>query len=149
MKKLVSFLSVVFSVGAFAAGVQPNQFTCEGAGNTNVIYSTSSITGAPTISVKFRGEVARNSTGIKNTTTGIGTLVQISDMHLVPLDGDEVRYNLVLPSILLSANAEPVKFETMLIQTSVANPFFRAGSASVIENNDFVSVQCTAEKVIF
>ncbi len=154
MKKFISILSIVLGVSAVAATtdrITPNQFVCEGEGNTQLIYSVTSITGKPQFNVTFRGETVKAPlTTFQTTQTGMGTLVQLTDNHLVPLDGNTVRYNLVLPTVFLDSSATPEKFETMLVKTDVANPFFRpTPTAAVVENNEFVTVQCTAQRVFF
>jgi len=154
MKTFLSVLVVLFGTTAFAddaRGPQPNNFVCEGAGKTSVSYSTTSLFGKPEFSVTFRGEeVATSELEIKTTNTGIGTLVQVSDFHMVPLDGNEVRYNLVVPTVYLASQGTAEKFESVLVRTSVTNPFFRpTPGAAVVENNEFVTVQCQAERVFF
>ncbi len=153
MKQLISVLAVLVGVQAMAASnnnIQANHFVCKGEQNTQVSYDATSITGKPLMHVTFRGEEARlNSAAITRTVTNIGTLVQGVDNHMVPLDGPTVRYNLVLPIVVLGSNGAAEKFETILVQTSVANPFFGPRPfTGTVEHNEFVTVECTAEQVI-
>jgi hypothetical protein len=149
MKTFVTAFAVFFGVNLFATtAVNANLFVCNGPGNTDVSFTSSSFTGSPTMQATFQGSRAQGKVSVSQSA--IGTLATITDTHMVPVDGPTVRYTLVVPHTLLNKVGDTEKFETLLIRTNVANPFFRpAPSARLVENNTAVSVECTAQSVLF
>ena len=155
MKLFIGIVSFVFGISAFAAPsmVRPTVYNCTGAGNTSIGYTTTSFAGKPTFNVAFKGEEGRVAgQKINFDNSRIGNLVSVSDFHMVPVDGPEVRYTLILPNVSLANTSEHADFNAMLVRTSVANPFFHSAPGAftgTIENNDFAEVNCRAEFVVF
>lgn len=164
MKSILSLLSVLVGVNAFGSVVTimplpvgmparaqaPNMYSCKGAGETEFHYTTTSFTGSPTLKINFEGKEPHiDLSQIKTQQTLIGNLVTITDHSMVPVDGPTVRYSIVLPQIAISGHT-PEDFQTVMVRTVVANPFFRpTPSARIVENNEFVTVDCTASLVYF
>lgn len=154
MKKLTAF-ALLSAVSLFASdrpeAVRPNMYTCE-LGNTSVHYTTSSIVGKPTFSVTFQGKTPKLNAfpEINVQTTRIGNLVSVTDAHMALVDGPTIRYTLVLPSTFLNSNQEQAEFETVVVRTSVPNPFMHPQSfTGVVEHNVYENVKCTAQQVFF
>jgi hypothetical protein len=152
MKNILAAFAVFFGINAFATtGPNANLFNCTGENGTNLTYSSTSFIGRPQLNVQFRGtdpKVDPNS--LKLQPTLVGTVVTVTDTHMVPVDGPTVRYSLVVPQVVLSSSERTAKISTVAIKTTVANPFFHSMSGpQIIERNDFVSVECTAEAVVF
>ena len=148
MKNFVLLAGSIFSIASF--GAAPNIYNCEG-GNMEFHYATTSFAGNPTISIFSDGKKVElpAKTEIKRTQSPMGTLVSVSDFRMTMVDGPEKRYTVILPTIQLKTG-DVVKFDTMLIKSSVANPLFGPREfTGAVEHNKFVPIQCEAEKVFF
>jgi hypothetical protein len=149
--KVILGIFAAFAVSqSFAAEViTPNMYECEGK-DASVHYTTSSIVGKPTFGATVRGTEAKLPAfpELKVEQTLIGSLVTARDMHLVMVDGPEVRYTLVLPYVTLDKPFGQAKFDTVLVKSSVANRFFGPASRVGI-NSEYIPVECVASQVQF
>lgn len=151
MKKL-SLGLVLFSVAALAdVRVTPNMYTCEGD-QTSFNYTTTSFTGKPTIQVTYEGREIRFPAEVQINVeqSRIGNIVSVSDFRPTLVDGPEMRYSIVLPSVELADMTKGAEFNTVVIRTVVANPFMRPTPfTGTVHHNEFVNVKCTAQRVFF
>jgi hypothetical protein len=151
MKNIITAVAVFFGMNTFASttGVQANLFNCTGESNTKVTFSSTSMLGTPQMSVNFRGDQAQSQSKVQVQQTQVGRLVTVQDNHMTTLDGPSMRYTMIVPQVVLDSDSHSENVSTLLIKTSIANPFFHPASVQIIENNEFVPVECVAEHVIF
>lgn len=152
MKVVLGIFAAVAVSQSFAADqVAPNMYNCSGK-NVEVHYTTTSKVGKPTFGATVEGVQAKLPAfpELKVENTLAGQLVTARDMHMVPVDGPEARYTLVLPYVGLLQGDHAVKFDTILVKTSVANPFFHGpGVSGPGINSDYLPVECEAQFVFF
>ncbi|MBI4402846.1 MAG: hypothetical protein HY537_01720 [Deltaproteobacteria bacterium] len=150
MKKYIPLFVMFLGINllAYERPLSPTMYTCRGSQGTTVGYTTTSIIGTPTFHVTYKGQEAKHG-DIKTMDTAIGKLVTVEDNHLVPVDGPSIRYSLVVPHISLIGMGNVVTFDTLLVKTTVNNPFFRPLPSGQDQFNDFVEVSCKAEYVVF
>ncbi len=152
MKVVLGIFAAIAVSQSFAADqIAPNMYTCSGK-DVDVHYTTTSKTGKPTFGADVEGVAAKLPAfpELKVENTLAGQLVTARDMHLVPVDGPETRYTLVLPYVALIKPADAVKFDTILVKTSVANPFFHGpGQSGPGINSEYLPVECEAKVVFF
>lgn len=153
MKNIILLASSFFSLVSFAdrGGVLPNMYECRGP-EAKVGYTTTSFVGKPTFHVEIKDEDVKLPAfpEINVERTRIGNLVSVTDNHMVPVDGPTVRYTLVVPTIQLKDGSSSEEFKTVLVRTSVGNPFMRPTPfTGFVEHNEFHDVTCTAQRVFF
>lgn len=152
MKKAILFIASTASILSFAAPRATSTadlFNCQGEKGTTVSYSTTSFVGRPELSIKFQGEEVK-ATGLTSQPSPMGTLVTVTDNHMVPVDGPSLRYTLVVPQVVLANNTAQATFKTSLVRTSLANRLFGPATYSgPIENNQVETLTCQASFVVF
>lgn len=151
--KVILGIFAAFAVSqSFAAEqIAPNMYTCVGK-DAEVHYTTTSFAGKPTFGATVDGDEAKlpSFPELQVTQSLIGTLVTARDMHMVPVDGPERRYTLVLPYVSLDKPFAKVKFDTIVVKGSVANPFFHGpGKSGPGVRNEIYPVECEATQVVF
>lgn len=152
---LMKKLAIVLALSThFAFAIEPNDFECRGEG-AEVRYSSTSFSGRPLFSVVYENHPMKLPAfpEVKVQSTPVGKLVTVSDFRLALVDGPEVRYSIVIPTISLQSLPSTETFESVMVVTSLVNPFFRPGprgfAAGVLEKNEFVAVTCTGSLGVF
>ncbi len=154
MKTKIALLATVAILGrnSFGGEIRPNLIICAGPKNTTLSYTTSSIEGTPTFNLKYQGQEVRfdDRSGIHSENSRMGTLVSVTDYHLSLVDGPTYHYSFIMPLIKLGSMTEAAKFNSFVFKTTVANPFFMPQDMTlVLQQNEVVPIQCSAERVFF
>jgi hypothetical protein len=130
------------------AGPKANLFTFTGKNDTQIVYSTSSITGEPQFTYRDRTrDRSFSGDGITVTSSPLGTLVTVL-LEIMP-DLLTLTATLVLPDINLG-DRQMIRFSTMVILTT--NPTTIGGPDLVIgplQTYQVVKLRGVAQRVEF
>ncbi len=151
MKVFLGIVTAFAVSNSFADNISPNMYDCYGK-DAEVHYTTTSKVGKPTFNATVENVKAKLPLfpELELAQTLVGNLVTARDMHLVPVDGPETRYTLALPYVSLEKPFSRVKFDTILVKTSVANPFFHGpGQEGPGIRNEYLPIECEATEVNF
>ena len=143
--------------------LSPNQYACKSQDNKiELTYQTSGMIGEPSFTYVRRvgekgelGPLGRNVSesgkeAIVVERTIMGSLVSVRDERLRAGQEDTPSewISLVLPDVNLDLNAKPLDFSTLVLETTVQNPFFRP-LVGAIQSSASFSVTCRAASVRF
>ena len=149
MKLFLSFLC--FFAASVSGAAQPNLFNCKSAnGQTRVRYTSTSVTGQPTLTVfkngKEVGAEANVSSHLRADQTAFGMLAALSVVHDLRADAPAEVYGLMIPGIELG-NHGKANFKTLMFEGN--NGGYRALPAVYQDISQVTALDCTAAQVLF
>ena len=148
MAKHLALTLMMLSAPGLAQPVPANLYECKGEGVT-VTYSTTSVTGQPSITFQWgKTVISRTGNEIQTQATVLGNLVTIAKPSLPEVFSDTLT--LLAPDVNISERLGSVDFTTRLFstrtRTSLGGPQFVEG---LIQRNTSQLLLCSASAVAF
>ena len=146
--------TVVFANAAFAAGSQPNYYTCQDMNNPDYVvgFSTTSWVGTPDFHIQNEfenvapGDPAKYHFSLQTANTPLGQMVSGVMTPKYIADVPSKVYTLVIPGIYMGDHLQ-VEFQTKLLIGS--NGGFMPAPAIMQSIQEVKDLTCTAQSVDF
>ena len=144
-------ISATLSASAFAQ--EANIISCESkAKKISLIYSTTSLTGKPSISFHREGQqilplTSRDvSLKLKSVDTDMGKLVTATVSPKALADAPSYVYSFFMPEVILG-DASEFKFKTVMLTNTVGG--YRQLPTALQAINEVIGLNCSASRAVF